>query len=172
MPTQTVVIGAGQSVVLPAGAVVTSIIYDGNITAESTCDNLPEPSSYKCGRFYFNLDDDENPNHPNDEDSTYFHSIKFGSTTVSLDGLVLSTNEVGLNTYLVGQTAIFSFTNVVISQVDDDGTDKREAVFVSFKVPEYLFDQVELGIIGNKDLPASNPLPSIQYYKPYDVIEC
>jgi|LakMenEpi03Aug12_release.lakeMendotaPanAssembly.Ray.scaffolds.fasta_scaffold811327_2 hypothetical protein len=166
--TQSIVVTPGQTVVIPAGATITSLILDGSISVTSSCDNLPTPSAYKCGVFYMNIDDDANDNHPNDEDSTKFTSIKFGDTTVTLDGLLLNQTVTGLNTYLAGQTPIFQFTYINRYTINDPGDDKRDAVFVYFKVAEALYDSLELTVTGNSGM----TLPTTQIYRPYAETTC
>ena len=166
--TQSIVVTPGQTVVIPAGATITSLVLDGPISVTSTCDNLPAPSAYKCGVFYMNIDDDLNDNHPNDEDSTKYASIKFGDTTVALDGLLLTQTFTGLNTFLAGQTPIFQFTFINRYSIDDPGDNKRKAVFVYFKVVESLYDSLELTITGNLGM----TLPTTQVYRPYAETTC
>lgn len=166
--TQSIVVTPGQTVVIPAGATITSLILDGSISVTSSCDNLPTPSAYKCGVFYMNIDDDANDNHPNDENSTKYTTIKFGDTTVSLDGLLLSQTVSGLNGYLSGQTPIFQFTYINRYVIDDPGDNKREAVFVYFKVAEELYDGLELTVTANSGM----TLPTTQVYRPYAETTC
>lgn len=168
MAIQSVVLNPGDCVVLPAGATITSLILDGSITVTSSCADLPTPSNYKCGVFYMNIDDDDNSNHPNDEDSTSFTSIKFGDTTVSLGGLLKDQSIAGLNVYLTGQTPIFQFTYINRYTINDPNVDKRDAVFVYFKVVEELYDGLELKITGN----AGMILPTTQIYRPYAETTC
>ena len=150
MPTQTVVIGPGESVVLPAGATVSSIIYDGNITAESSCDNLPDPSVFQCGYFQFFIDADDNDGHSMDM-STRYHSIQIGSTTYTLDELIASgsgnspslTDIAYLNVHIT-QPALFQFTEITFNEVTS-----RMSVHLYFKVPETLFNDTWL-VIDNR----------------------
>ena len=167
--TQTVTLTPGQKVVLPAGAVVTGLVLDGAITVTSSCDNLPDPSAFVCGHFYMNVDDDNNDNHPNDEDSTIYQSIKIGDTTYTLGGLLLTTAAATLNTtYLSSIGSLFEFTLVQVYGIDDPGDNKRTAVKAFFKVPEILVDTLELTIIGNDGMAE----PTTQIYRPVEVGSC
>jgi len=168
MATQSVVLKPGECVVIPAGATITSLILDGSISVSSSCDNLPDPTGYKCGVFYMNIDDDNNDNHPNDEDSTKFTTVKVGDTTYTLDGLLLNQSVAGLNVYLNGQTPIFQFTYINRYSIDDSGDNKRTAVFLYFKVAEQLYDGLELTITGNSGM----ALPTTQIYRPYAETTC
>lgn len=168
MATQSVVIKPGETVILPAGAHITSLILDGSISVTSSCDNLPDPTGYKCGVFYMNIDDDANDNHPNDEESTKFTSIKVNDTTYTLDGLLLTQTPAGLNVYMNGQTPIFEFKYINRYGIDDPGDNKRTAVFVYFKVAEQFYDALELTITGNSGM----ALPTTQIYRPYAETTC
>lgn len=150
MPTQTLVIPAGQSAVLPPGAVITSMLYDGEVTAESTCDNLPDPENYKCGYFQFFIDADDNDGHSMDMGTKYY-SVMIGSTTYTLDELVASgdgnsptlTDIVYLNAH-VTQPALFQFMEITSNELVS-----RMSVHVYFKVPESLFNDTWL-VIDNR----------------------
>lgn len=171
MPTQTLVIPAGQSAVLPPGAVITAMLYDGEVTAESTCDNLPDPENYKCGVFYFNIDDDDNDNHPMDEDSTIFYNVQVGEQVfdMSTAGLVREADLPIMNSF-ISSTSLFQFTYVNRYTIDDNGGDanKRQAVYIYFKVPESLYDTLFLGIKAHDN----EVQPTVQYYKPHAEVTC
>lgn len=167
--TQTATIVPGQTIVLPAGAVITGLVLDGAISVTSSCDNLPDPSAFVCGHFYMNIDDDNSDNHPNDEDSTIYKNIKIGDTTYTLGGLLLSTAAATLNTtYLSSIGSLFEFTTIQIYGIDDPGDNKRTAVKAFFKVPEVLVDTLELTIIGNNGMAE----PTTQIYRPIEVGPC
>ena len=166
--TQSITLTPGQTFVLPAGAVVTGLFIDGAISVTSSCDNLPDPGAFVCGHFYMNIDDDDNPNHPNDEETTVFTSIKIGDTTYELDGLLLNQTVANLNA-LLNVGAVFTFTSITRYQIPEDpGVDKRVAVKLYFKVPETLVDTLELQIIANSD----QIEPNTQIYRPVEVGPC
>lgn len=168
--TQTATIVPGQTIVLPAGAVITGLVLDGAISVTSSCDNLPDPSAFVCGHFYMNIDDDSNDTHPNDEESTIYKSIKIGDTTYTLGGLLLDTAAATLNTtYLSSIGSLFEFTSVTRYIIDTGPVDdKRMAVKLYFKVPEILVDTLELQIIANSD----QIEPNTQIYRPVEVGPC
>jgi hypothetical protein len=166
--TQSITLTPGQTFVLPAGAVVTGLFVDGAISVTSSCDNLPPPGEFVCGHFYMNIDDDDNPSHPNDEESTEFTSIKIGDTTYPLNGLLLDQTVINLNA-LLNIGAVFTFTSITRYIIDDDpSNDKRMAIKLYFKVPETLVDTLELIITGN----SGEPEPTTQIYRPVEVGPC
>lgn len=165
--TQSITLTPGQTFVLPAGAVVTGLFVDGAITVTSSCDNLPDPGAFVCGHFYMNIDDDANDNHPNDEESTVFTSIKIGDTTYELDGLLLNQTVANLNA-LLNVGAVFTFTSFTRYVIDDSGDNKRRAIFLYFKVPETLVDTLELTITANSGM----SIPTTQVYRPAEVGAC
>jgi len=168
MPTtQSITLTPGQTFVLPAGAVVTGLFVDGAITVTSSCDNLPPPGEFVCGHFYMNIDDDANDNHPNDEESTEFTSIKIGDTTYALNGLLLDQTVTNLNA-LINSGALFTFTSFTRYVIDDSGDNKRRAIFLYFKVPETLVDTLELTITANSGM----SIPTTQIYRPLEVGPC
>lgn len=56
---KTAIIKPGETFVLPAGAVIESLIYDGSIDVTSTCDNLPTPEDYKCYNMIFGTSENQ-----------------------------------------------------------------------------------------------------------------
>lgn len=166
--TQTLVITPGQTAVIPAGATITSLILDGSISVTSSCDNLPEPSNYACGVFYIIIDEDENEGHSMDEKHTVIDSLTVGNkqfafgTKIIVDGdnpgTLITTAQ--LNAFIPSSDQpLFKFTNVT----RDSGPDKRQPIYLYFKVPEDLIDTVEMKV--------SN-FNSIQYYKNWDTVTC
>lgn len=160
---RTAVLQPGQCIILPADAVVTSIILDGAATVTSTCGTLPTPSSYKCGFFSLLVDNDDNPDHSMDEQDTYYVSIKVGGTTYIINELVVQGENPGTATAIgtlnlhITDTALFEFK--AVTQTD---LSKRSAVWLFFKVPEPLFDALELKVTNHG---------VEQYHKPYEA-EC
>lgn len=167
--TQSITLTPGQTFVLPAGAVVTGLFIDGAISVTSSCDNLPDPGAFVCGHFYMNIDEDTSDNHPNDEESTIYKSIKIGDTSYTLGGLLWTTSAATLNTtYLSAIGALFQFTDIQVYAIDDPGDNKRRAVKAFFKIPETLVDTLELTIIGNNGMTE----PTTQIYRPVEVGPC
>jgi hypothetical protein len=161
--TRTVTIKPGEKYVLPAGAVVKSVVVDGAITVDSTCNNLPTPTAYACGYFYLILDQDSNDGHSMDELNTYYTSLKVGATIFTLgERVIFSGNNPGapanaatLNNHIT-DPALFKVT--AVSQDALSGSSKRQAIWVYFKTPSDVMNQIEL-VVDNRG--------SLQYYKPY-----
>lgn len=161
MALKSISLAPGECIVLPAGAVIDSVIATGDAAATSTCGVLPAPSSYKCGVFYLNVDDDANDNHPNDEETTMLSWIKVGSTTYTLNELASSVSLGTLNLHIT-DLAIFQFTYISRYVIDDPGDNKRKAVYLYFQVPESLFDSLQLKITSNEGMDT----PPVYYLLP------
>jgi hypothetical protein len=164
-PTQTfsVTLQAGETIVLPADAIITGVFADGDAEVTSSCSGtLPISSDYVCGVFYMNIDDDNSDNHPNDEDHTYYTGLYVDDMYFELDGLLNNTNDPDyLNTF-VNIQPIFTFTNINRFTIDDSGDNKRKAVYLYFKVAEPYFDKVKLVITSH----VGHTRPNKQTYVP------
>jgi hypothetical protein len=173
MPTFTVTLGPGETIILPADAIVTGVFADGDISVTSSCSGvLPESSDYVCGVFYMNIDNDDNDNHPNDEDNTYYTKLFVGELEYDLQGKLNDINDPEFLNAFVPDQGIFTFTHINRDVVDDPDDNKRKKVFVYFRVAEPFYDQLELQIQSHAF--TDHPLPNTQYYRPYDgeEIEC
>jgi hypothetical protein len=117
--TRTVTLKPGEKYVLPAGAVVTSVVTDGAITVDSTCNNLPTPTAYACGYFYLLIDVDANDGHSMDEQHTFYVGLKVGKTTFEINEKVIYSGDnpglasvaSTLNNHIT-DLALFKFTAV------------------------------------------------------------
>lgn len=158
---KTAVLAPGECIILPQGAVVQAVILDGAASVTSTCGDLPAPSSYKCGYFYFICDVDDNDGHSMDEDYTYYTSVKVGGTTYILNEKVLNGDNPGTLTSIgtlnlhITNLALFQFTGITRNVLS-----KRQGINLFFKVPEPLFNELELKV-DNRG--------STQYYRPIEI---
>lgn len=168
MALQSVVLKPGECVVLPAGATISSLILDGSISVTSSCNDLPDPSGYVCGLFYVIVDEDENEGHSMDEKHTYIDYVQVGNTQYPMGikfitsgdnpGTTVTTSE--LNAFIPSnEQPIFKFTNVT----RDGGPDKRQPLFLYFRVPETLLDSVVMKVSNYN---------SVQYYKNFATVDC
>jgi len=161
--TFTVTLQPGETVVLPADAIITGVFVDGDAEVTSSCTGtLPISSTYKCGVFYMNVDDDNNDNHPNDETDTYYSKLMIGDLEFTLDGLLNNTNDHDYLNAFVPPQGLFTFTNINRFTINDSGDDKRKAVYLYFKVAESFFDKLQLQVISH----TNDTRPNTQYYKP------
>lgn len=147
MSNRTIIIKPGEVFILPKGATVDSMIIDGSITVSSTCNNLPTPSSYKCGYFEFVCDVDSNEGHSMDEAHTIYQSLTVGGNTYVMNKEAIDGENPGslvgvtdLNTFVTDQV-LFSFTAINRLVLD-----KRQYIRLFFKTPDSLWDTVELQI--------------------------
>lgn len=139
--TKTITLKAGEKAILPAGAVVTSIVTNGAITVDTTCGGLPPISQYKCGYFLYVTDDDANDGHPMDETHLKLGALIIDDKTLPLGvGGIWPTVE-NLNSKL-SDIALFSFTHVKQAAVFE----KRSYWAVYFQTPDNIFDKVSLRI--------------------------
>lgn len=140
MAIKSIVLGPGECVTLPADAVVTSIIVNGAITVESTCGDLPEPSSYKCGVFRFFLDDtSEDDDTAMEEEHVTYSQIVVGENTYIINETAAPATEADINVH-VTDLALFEVMSIVKNTDPDD----RQLVAVYFQTPEELFDTIVL----------------------------
>lgn len=142
---KSIVVPAGDCVILPADAVINSIVVDGAATATSTCGALPTPSSYKCGFFSFFVDVDVNDENPLDEENTFYTSITVGGNTYIINELVVQGDNPGTLTAVgtlnlhITDTALFEFM-----AVDRTLLEERQLVSLFFRVPDALYDTLDL----------------------------
>lgn len=161
---RTAIIKPGERIILPQDAVIQSLVIDGSIDVTSSCDNLPTPSSYRCGYFHLMLDNDNNDGHPMDERETYYLSLKVGNNLYNINRKVISVGDnpgtmnspAVLNTHVPDQS-LFSFTRIQGDQVGH-----RQAIYVYFKTIDSLFSTVELALTN---------YGSIAYYKG-NIVDC
>lgn len=163
MPTFTVTLGPGETIVLPSDAIIQGVFSDGNATLTSSCTGeVTQSTNYKCGAFYMNIDDDSNENHPNDETTTFYRKLYINDLIYMLDGRLADVSDPDfLNAYVPPQ-GLFTFTHIHRYTIDDSGTNKRQAVFLYFKVAETFFDKVKLYVVSH----VGNSVPNPQYYFP------
>lgn len=164
--THTLNLQPGESFTLPAGAELVYVSDSPSITTD--CVEVPD-AEYKCGVFYFNIDEDNNDNHPLDEDSTKVANVKVGDVTYTIDQLAASATVTNLNANITA-TGLFSFTYVNIFTINDSGDDKRKAVYLYFQVVDDYYDDLLLGVTSHTI--GGFTRPTTQYYKPHDEVTC
>lgn len=148
--TRSITIGPGESIILPEGVTITSVILDGAITVDSNCPNiLPTPTSYACGTFTYVIDVDSNDSSPMDEENTFYEKLTIGDTTYDLSGIRVVLGEdpgtvqgpSAVNPSITDQAL---FTVLAIDRTDLFA--KRQYITMTFKAPLALFDQIELSL--------------------------
>jgi len=141
--TQTITITPGQQFVLPNGATIESIIASGDATATSDC-TIPDLSEYACSYIKLVVDNDNNPNHPFDEETTTITNLTVGTTVFDFaNQLVVDGENPGVafplatyNSYIT-DLALFEFT--AVTQVD---LSRRSYVWLYFQTPSELLSTV------------------------------
>lgn len=156
--TRTIIIKPGEKYILPPGSVVNSVVLNGAIDVTSSCNDLPAPTLYKCGFFYLLLDVDSNSGHSMDETTTTYLSLRVQDKIYNIGRKVVASGDNPgiltapsiLNTHIT-DSALFSFTAIGKTVLA-----KRQGIWVYFKTPQNIFNDVELQVNNNG---------SIQYYK-------
>lgn len=159
----TVILQEGETIVLPSDANIVGIFTEDGGTITSSCGTPPPVSTYKCGVFYMNIDSDNNTNHPNDETDTKYTKIIIDTLQYDLDGYLNSTNDPAYLNAFVPSGGLFEFTHINRFEIDDSGDNKRQAVYLYFKVADTYFDKLQLQI---KSHTSGETRPNTQYYKP------
>ncbi len=160
---RTVVIHPGERIILPQDAVIQSLVIDGDISVTSTCNNLPDPSAYKCGFFFIKVDSDNNDGHSMDELYTYILNLKVASNTYEINRRIITSGDnpgvlqtaAVLNTHVPDQ-AIFSFKTI-----GRDTLSVSQNIYIYFQTISSLFNSIELKV-DNRG--------SIQYYRPTEAV--
>jgi hypothetical protein len=165
MAKKTIVLKPGEKFILPKGSSVDALIIDGSISVESSCNDLPTPSSYKCGSFFIIVDNDNNGDHSMDEEATFYKSLSIGGIEYSMPTRIIKSSDDPGNLSLASDLNLFITDQITFKflSVIREIHDKRQHVFVHFTVPEYLWDTVVLAV---------NNRESIQYYLPFAEMDC
>lgn len=138
---QVATLNPGESVVLPAGANIVSVVTDGNITVTSTCNDLPTPEEYVCIRYDFAESDAPDPGALEDGSIV---SVEISGTVYPLDigfGASISTIRDTINDSL---GPIF----VVYSGAKDSSYDDRAEYALGVKIPSSLISSAKLKLQG------------------------
>lgn len=149
MAFKSITIHPGEKIAFPSGTTISSVVTTGVINLSSSCDDLPSPTTYKCGYFYIVVDNDDNSGTPMDESNTSYVDLTVGSNVFTIGELVVQGTHPGvattistLNTHIT-DLGIFEFMGIT----QHDYT-KRSVLNVFFKAPEDLFDTIRLQVIG------------------------
>lgn len=137
--TKSITLLPGQCFVLPEGVEITSIVTSGAISVTSDCP-LPTPTNYKCGVFYFFLDETANSETAMEEEEVRYWKLVVGGTTFNIDELAEPTTAATFNTHItdLGLIEIKVINKTVLSD--------RQRYGVYFQVPADLFDATYLQI--------------------------
>lgn len=138
---KSITLAPGECFVLPKDAVVTSIVTSGAIVVTSDCGAaLPTPTSYKCGVFYFFIDETENDDTAMEEEIVTYSKITVGGNTYIINELAEPATEATLNLHIT-DLALIEIKAIVKNVLSD-----RQRIGVYFQVPEDLFDSTVLQI--------------------------
>lgn len=138
---KSITLAPGECFVLPKDAVVTSIVTSGAITVTSDCSGiLPTPTTYKCGVFYFFIDETDNDDTAMEEEIVTYSQVKVGGNTYLINELA-EPATVGVLNLHVTDPALFQFMSIQKNVLSD-----RQRIAVYFQTPSDLFDGVVLQI--------------------------
>lgn len=139
MALKSITLGPGDCVTLPKDATISSIIINGSITPTSSCDNLPTPTTYACGVFYFFVDETGTDDSAMEEEHVLYNKITIGTTSYIINELTDGATIGQLNAHVI-DTGLFQFTAIQ----ENTSPTERERVAVYFQVPSELFSQTVL----------------------------
>jgi hypothetical protein len=156
LPTlHTLLLHAGEKVVLPSGATIRSIAIDGDLQVTTSCPDL-EPfidaaERYECYQFAYGVDNDNNDTHP--MDNAHLQYFKIAGVTYNMgnrylwDALVAPT----LYDYIKEKMTFYgaSYVMNVLAVIRTINFDKRKEYSIIVKMPPSLAAQAEMFITGN-----------------------
>lgn len=148
--TRSITLHPGETIILPQGVTIVSVVTDGSISVTSSCNNLPPPTAYACATFTYVIDVDDNDSHPMDEQNTYYNTLKVGDTTFDLSGILVIGSGENPGTLTPSSTVNAAITDPALVEILDiaqtDLFDKRQYITMTVKVPETFIDTMELSV--------------------------
>lgn len=133
MAIKTIVIPAGECAVLPANATVIAIALNGAAAATSDC-SLPAPEEYKCWRFKWEDESDDNA-----LDDAYFTAVKIGDTTYTVTGAPVSEpNSFDNGADFLFQAIPVSTPAGLVQNISSSGGEAVNPKCLIFSIPESL----------------------------------
>lgn len=138
---QVVQLTPGQSIVLPAGAVINSFLTTGDTVVNSSCDNLPPQDEYVCIQFSFS----------DSEAAASGGAVEAGTVdTITIGGTVYTINvalDDGLTNVANAINTVMGPIFVVYSGAADVLAERVETV-LGVRVPSLLKDTIEFKLTG------------------------
>lgn len=131
---KTITLKNGEKALFPSGAVIKSVIKNGNIAVSSSCSNLPPVSTYRCYRFSWE-DNDSGP-----YGDGKFTSIVIGGTVYNLSPDPVSGINNSYDTggdFLTAAIPLAVPTGLVLMQANAGGTAVNPKCIV-IKIPDNL----------------------------------
>lgn len=148
---KTLIMTDGECVIFPADIIIDAVVPTGNITVTSSCDILPDPTTYKCWQFKW-----EYTNEGNFSDA-FFVAIK-------IDNIEYPFVDTGGNSWdnggdFLAASIPVSVPNGIASVMCNAGGTAVNPKIVSIQIPEYL---------GEPLIRYSNPGFDKGYLIPYE----
>ena len=156
---KSVVIPAGETFVLPNGASISSVTYDGAVSLISDC-TFPAPSALACYEFAWEEDITRSPDAASHQAGTQvIGTLEVGGAkwTGSL-GTNISDPDMKnyMNTFLPGLFTVTHYNRVLDSS--------KWNVNLCFKVPSALKDQTRIQMYNDRINDSGQPVPTSWIY--------
>lgn len=139
MAQQSIILAAGTSIVLPAGARIDSYIVEDGATLTSSCGIVPNGDTYECYRYDF-----AESNAGGALADGEIESIEIGGTVYPI-GLAFPMSATSLRDTI---NAIMGPLFVVHSAAVDTGFADRVEYAIGVKIPSLLVSSVKFKIVG------------------------
>lgn len=159
MSTRTQIINAGENFVLPNGAAVISVVYDGEVSLNSTCENLPPPESLACFEFAWEEDDVRGPSASHEIGTQVIGTLQVGNQIRAISVSTAKTDadmKTAMNPLLPG---LFTITNY---QVTSDTSKKN--MNMCFKIPQSLKETTRIEMFNSRINDSGQTVPTFWIY--------
>lgn len=138
---QTIVIKPGETYVLPAGAIVQSLIYDGAINVTSSCDNLPAPEAYRCYQIQWSTSVDESGVRLLEHEDSFIEYIKIGNTKYAINIEASDLGNLRLRFQSISDASKGVFVYTIL---DENPFDHHYDMVLHFKTIGSIADSIEI----------------------------
>lgn len=142
MPNNVIVLEPGQSVIVPPGVGISSIIVNQGAVIESDCENLPAPDEYVCIRY--NFAKSSAGGDPAALQDMTLNYIKVGGVTYTFNLTVLSAINIK-DTINAATGAVFK---VYSASLELNAFDERVEFALAVRVPSLLKDSIIFNMSG------------------------
>lgn len=164
MAIKTIIIHPGESVTLPIGTKIDSLIINGSISVTSTCADLPTPTAQKCYKMEWSASANASPNYTLEHNEALIKYMNIGGVkyTIGLDptdpGGVLTLAFMNIAAQLPG---IFDFESL-----QTVGLANRSDSILLFRSIPSVADTIEVNMTGD-----GFPVNGL-FIKPYESTDC
>lgn len=150
--TKTIIIKPGETIVLPKGAVVQSLIYDGAVDVTSSCGVLPEPQDYKCYVLVFSSNDNKSASPNLEGEDTVLDYLEIAGVKylgpVSMDHAGNDFMDILKDRLTVWFSSTPPQSLFKYDHIDISGTGERVTVYLYFKSIDSIVNTIKLKMSG------------------------